>query len=110
VAASVLIPTGLAVTALRGDAFTTRDPASWLLIAYLGIFTLAIAYALLFTGLRSAPSSAAVIATLLEPVTAVLIAVLLLGEHLSPTGVVGSLLIVAAISSLGRTAEPPTPQ
>jgi drug/metabolite transporter, DME family len=110
VAAFVLIPTGLAITAVRGDAFTTSDPPSWLLIAYLGIFTLAIAYALLFTGLRSAPSSAAVIATLLEPVTAVLIAVLVLGEHLTVTGIVGSLLIVAAITSLGRTGDRPAPQ
>ena len=77
---------------------------------YLGVFTLAVAYALLFTGLRSTPSGAAVIATLLEPVTAVLIAVTLLGEHLTLAGVVGSLLIVAAITSLGRTSEEPTPQ
>ena len=110
VAALVLVPTGVLVTALRGDAFTTSDPASWALIAYLGVFTLAIAYALLFTGLRSAPSSAAVIATLLEPVTAVLIAVALLGEHLTTAGVVGALLIVAAITSLGRSSEQPTPQ
>lgn len=102
VAALVLVPTALVATALRGDAFTTSDPVSWALIVYLGVFTLAIAYAFLFTGLRSAPSSAAVIATLLEPVTAVLIAVVLLGEHLTGAGVVGSLLIVAAITSLGQ--------
>jgi drug/metabolite transporter, DME family len=106
VAALVLVPTAVAVTALRGDAFTTSDPASWALIAYLGVFTLALAYALLFTGLRSAPSSAAVIATLLEPVTAVLIAVALLGERLTAAGVLGSLLIVAAIASLGRSQRP----
>ena len=95
---------------LRGDAFRTSDAVSWALIGYLGVFTLAIAYALLFTGLRSTPSGAAVVATLLEPVTAVLIAVTLLGEHLTLAGVVGSLLIVAAITSLGRTSEAPTPQ
>jgi DME family drug/metabolite transporter len=110
VVALVLVPAALVVTALRGGAFTTRDPASWALIGYLGVFTLAIAYALLYTGLRSAPSSSAVIATLLEPVTAVLIAVALLGEHLTTAGVAGSLLIVAAIASLGRSSEQPTPQ
>jgi drug/metabolite transporter, DME family len=110
VAALVLVPAGLAITGLRGDAFMTSDATSWILIGYLGVFTLAIAYALLFTGLRSTPSSAAVIATLLEPVTAVLIAVTLLGEHLTVAGMVGSLLIVAAIASLGRTSEQPTPQ
>jgi drug/metabolite transporter, DME family len=110
VSALVLVPTGLAITRLRGDAFMTSDATSWIVIGYLGVFTLAIAYALLFTGLRSTPSSAAVIATLLEPVTAVLIAVTLLGEHLTVAGMVGSLLIVAAITTLGRTSEPPTPQ
>ena len=110
VAALVLVPTALLVTALRGDAFTTSDSASWALIVYLGVFTLAIAYAFLYTGLRRLPSSSAVIATLLEPVTAVLIAVALLGEHLTAAGVVGSLLIVAAITSLGRSSEQPTPQ
>ena len=110
VTALVLIPTGLAVTGLRGDAFMTSDAISWILIGYLGVFTLAIAYGLLFTGLRSTPSSAAVIATLLEPVTAVLIAVTLLGEHLTVGGMVGSLLIVAAITSLGRASGRPTPQ
>jgi DME family drug/metabolite transporter len=110
VSALVLVPTGLAVTGLRGDAFMTSDAFSWIVIGYLGVFTLAIAYALLFTGLRSTPSSAAVIATLLEPVTAVLIAVTLLGERLTVAGIVGSLLIVAAITSLGRTSEKPTPQ
>ena len=43
-------------------------------------------------------------------VTAVLIAVTLLGEHLTVGGMVGSLLIVAAITSLGRASGRPTPQ
>lgn len=110
VVAVVLVPLGLVATAVRGDPFATTDPISWALIAYLGVFTLAIAYALLFTGLRTTPSGAAVIATLLEPVTAVLIAVALLGEHLTAAGVVGSLLIVLAIAGIGRASEPPTPQ
>jgi len=42
-----------------------------------------VAYALLYTGLRTTPSGTAVVATLVEPVIAVLIAILLLNEHLS---------------------------
>ena len=71
---------------------------------------MAVAYALLFTGLRTTPSGSAVVATLLEPVTAVVIAVAFLGEHLTVAGVVGSLLILAAIASLGGQAEEPPPQ
>lgn len=110
VAAAVLVPSGLVLALVRGDTLTSSNTSSWLLIGYLGVVTMAVAYALLFTGLRSTPSGSAVVATLLEPVTAVLIAVLFLGEILTTTGMVGSLLIVAAIASLGRQLEEPPPQ
>lgn len=110
VAAAVLIPGGLALAYLRHDAFATTDTGSWLLIAYLAVVTMAVAYALLFTGLRDTPSGTVVVATLLEPVTAVLIAVLFLDERLTPAGALGALLILAAIASLGRDRESPPPQ
>jgi DME family drug/metabolite transporter len=105
VAAAVLAPCGLVAGLVGGGAAWTTDALSWSLVAYLGVVTMAFAYALLFAGMRSTPSGAVVVATLLEPVTAVLIAVLFLGEALTLAGVVGSLLIVAAIVSLGRRAE-----
>lgn len=110
VAGAVLIPGGLAWAHLRGDALTTTNGSSWLLIAYLGLVTMTVAYALMYTGLRTTPSGTAVVATLIEPVTALLIAVLVLGEHLSPAGLVGAVLIVAAIGGLGRTDGEPLPQ
>jgi DME family drug/metabolite transporter len=51
-----------------------------------------------------------VVATLLEPVTGVVIAVVWLGESMTPTALVGSLLIVTAIATLGRRIEEPAPQ
>ena len=110
VAAAVLVPSGLVLALVRGDTLTTSNISSWLLMGYLGVVTMAVAFALMFTGLRSTPSGSAVIATLLEPVTAVLIAVLFLGESLTATGIVGSLLIVATIASLGRQLGDPPPQ
>ncbi len=110
VATVVLVPCGVGLALVHGDALTSSDVASWLLIGYLGVVTMAVAFALLFTGLRSTVSGSVVIATLLEPVTAVLIAVLVLGEALTVAGIVGSLLIVAAIASLGRQSEEPPPQ
>ena len=110
VAAAVLVPCGLMLAVAQGESLTSSSASSWLLIAYLGVVTMALAYALLFTGLRSTASGSAVVATLLEPVTAVVIAVLFLGESLTTTGVVGSLLILAAIASLGRQSEEPPPQ
>ena len=52
----------------------------------------------------------ATVATLLEPVTAVLIAVLFLGETLTTAGVLGCLLILGAIGTLGRRQPHPQPQ
>jgi len=78
---------------------------------YLGVATMALAYVLLFAGLRTTPSRMVVVATLLEPVTAVLIAFLFLGERLTAAGLLGALLILAAIGSLGRQLDaPPEPQ
>jgi len=110
VAAVVLVSVGAVVGGARGETLTTPDAATWLLVVYLGVVTMALAYVLLYAGLRSTPSRTAVVATLLEPVTAVAIAVLLLGERLSPAGAVGALLIVAAIASLGLRPAEPAPQ
>ena len=110
VAAALLVPVGLVLAHLRGEAMTTSDAGSWLMLVYLGVVTMAFAYVLLFAGLRTTASGTAVVATLLEPVTAVLIAVSLLGERLTPTIAMGALLIVAAIASLGRQPQPPPPQ
>ena len=105
VAAAALVPGGLAVATLRGEPMTTSDAGSWLLLVYLGVVTMGFAYVLLFAGLRSTASGTAVVATLLEPVTAVLIAVLLLDEQPTAAVAVGALLILAAIGTLGRQVE-----
>jgi drug/metabolite transporter, DME family len=110
VAAALLVPVGFAWAQSRREAMTTTDAGSWLLLIYLGVVTMAFAYVLLFAGLRTTASGAAVVATLLEPVTAVLIAVSLLDERLTPAIAVGSLLIIGAIASLGRQAPQPPPQ
>ena len=111
VAAVVLVPGGLLAAYLRGEAMTTTHVGSWLLLGYLGVVTMAFAYVLLFAGLRSTTSGAAVVATLLEPVTAVLIAVLLLGERLTAAGAAGAFLILLAIATSGRrSSEAPPPQ
>ena len=59
----------------RGDApLVTTDPVALATLAYLGVFTMALAYLLLYAGLRTTTGSAAVVASLLEPVTAAVVA------------------------------------
>jgi len=107
VAALIMVPAGVTVGLVRGDSLVATDAATWLGLAYLGVVTMALAYVLLFAGLRTTASGSAAVATLLEPVTAVVIAVLFLGETLTLAGAVGSLLILAAIGSLGLRQEIP---
>ncbi len=65
---------------------------------------MALAYGLLYAGLRTTTGSAAVIATLLEPVTAGVVAWLVLGERIGFLGVAGMLLILGAVAGLGEEA------
>lgn len=116
VAALVLVPCAL-LAALVGQVTLGAAPGAWLLVGLLSAGVVA-TNALMFAGLRLTSSAAAVVATLIEPVTAVVIAAVFLGEHLTPAGMAGCLLILTAIASLGRfddqephpeTHVPPTP-
>ena len=92
----------LPVALLAGGPWTTSDQVAIGTLVYLGGFTFAVAYALLYSGLRTTSSSAAVVATLLEPVTAAVAAAAFLGERLSAWGLVGIALVVAAIAGTAR--------
>jgi DME family drug/metabolite transporter len=88
----VLLP----LAALGGMAFRPGSAAIGLLIA-LGTGPTAVAYTLYFRGLRAvAPGTAALLA-LLEPLTATVLAAVLLGDRLSVPGMAGGALLLAAV-------------
>lgn len=101
IGALALLPLA-AVSALAGSPVLTTDPVAAGTLIYLGVMTMALAYGLLYAGLRTTPGSAAVIATLLEPVTAALVAAAVLDERLGGLGIVGTALILLAVAGLGR--------
>lgn len=106
--ALALLPLG--VWGARGEApLLTSDPVVLATVAYLGVVTMALAYGLLYAGLRTTSGSAAVVASLLEPVTAAVVAAIVLDERLGAAGVVGTLLILAAVAGLGRKETPALP-
>ena len=105
VGAVVLLPFGLLATG-GDDVLLSGDPVVLGTLAYLGVFTMALAYGLFYVGLRITTGSAAVIATLLEPVTAAVVAVLFLDERLGALGLAGTLLILGAVAGLGGEEEP----
>ncbi|WP_183092651.1 DMT family transporter [Nocardioides stalactiti] len=95
--ALALVPAALVV----GGPFTTSDPTALGALAYLGVMTMALAYGLLYAGLRTVSSTAAVIASLLEPVTAAVAAAVLLDERVGVLGMVGIVLVLAAVAGAG---------
>lgn len=104
VGAGALVPF-LAVAAAAGEPVLSRDPASLALLGYLGIATMAVAYGLLYAGLRTTSGSAATVATLVEPLSAALLAALVLAERLPWPALAGGALILAAVGALRPTEE-----
>jgi len=96
---------------MAGVAVPLR-PGPALMLAYLGVVTTAVAYALFYAGLRTTAGSTAAVLTLLEPLVAALLAMLILGESLSGSALVGATLLLTAVAMLyaaptmPRQAEP----
>ena len=98
VGAAVLLPCLAFVDGPR----VTADPVALAWLVYLGALTMALAYVLLYSGLRVVAPSTAVTASLVEPVTAAVVAAVVLDESLGPVAVVGILLVLGAVAGLGR--------
>lgn len=97
VAAAVMGLTGLFVPL----AWPTEvPPEAWLL--YLGLATAALALLAYSWGAARLSPTALTVATLTEPLTAVLLAAVLLGEQLSAGQWLGAALLLAGIVALGR--------
>ena len=66
-------------------------------VLYLGIATTSVAYILFSVGLKRIPSSSAVTLSLAEPLTAAMLSVLVVGEHLNVTSWMGVALLLGGI-------------
>ncbi len=64
---------------------------------YLGIVTTSVAYILFSAGLKRIPSSSAVTLSLAEPLTAAILSVIVVGEHLDGTSWMGIFLLLGGI-------------
>ncbi len=85
---AIALPMGLVLT---------YPATGWLRLAYLGLIPTAVGYTLFFTGMRTTTATAASIATLLEPLTSTIIAVIVLHEPMSRQALIGSGLLVLAM-------------
>jgi DME family drug/metabolite transporter len=82
------------------------------LLLYLGWVPTALAYGLFFVGLRGVSATSAAVVAVLEPLTATVLGVLVLGQRLGVGGIVGAGLLCAAAVLAGLrgsagTATPP---
>jgi len=106
-----------AVAATMGAPFLLLVDLSWVvtpsgvgMIAWLAAVTVVIAYVLFAVGLQSLSASTVSTLTLVEPLTACVLGLALLDEHLSAAGWAGLALLLIGVLALGRsrtTALPP---
>lgn len=88
----------LPVAAALGGGLGFRPTlASAGLLAALGTGPTAVAYTLYFRGLRKASASTGALLSLIEPLTAAVLAALVLGNRLSATGIAGAVMLLAAV-------------
>jgi DME family drug/metabolite transporter len=73
------------------------------LLVYLATLPTALAYALYFAAAAVVRSTTVSVIMLLEPVSAAVLAVVLFGEHLTVTTLVGTLLMLGAVAGLAVT-------
>jgi len=90
---------------LWADAPTWQLALGWPWLLYLGGVATAGAYGAYTVGLRRVPASVAGIVTLLEPLTATILGVMLFGERLGALAVGGAALLVGALGLLLSDGE-----
>jgi drug/metabolite transporter, DME family len=102
IGALVLVPIALPI-----GMPVPSDPVVLGWLGYIGVVSTVIAYGLFYTGLRSTSSQVVGVLTLLEPLTATVLAVAFLGESLTALGWFGAVLLLVAIAVLYvRRPEP----
>ncbi|MFC6660711.1 DMT family transporter [Deinococcus multiflagellatus] len=76
--------------------------SAWGLLVYLGVVTTALGYVVFLRGLRTTPATFASVLTLLEPLVAVVLAGVFLGERLLPLNLLGAGLLVVSVGWFTR--------
>jgi drug/metabolite transporter, DME family len=77
----------------------------WPLLVYLGAVPTAVAYVVFGAGLRRVTATAAGVGTLLEPLTAAALGLLVFGERLGAAGWAGAALLLGALGLLARSGS-----
>lgn len=95
----------LPVAAASGTIAFPPSPASLALVVALGLVPTAVAYLAYLRGLRTQSGTTGALVTLLEPVTGMVLAALVLGERLGAAGLVGAALLLGSVA-VAVTGDP----
>ncbi|WP_219418247.1 DMT family transporter [Pseudonocardia nigra] len=98
---ALLVPLAVGTSGL---AFTPDLRTLGLLVAF-GTVPTALAYTCYFRGLRSASAGVGTVMALLEPLTAAVLAAVLLGDRLGLAGIAGAVLLGVAVVLAGRSGQ-----
>lgn len=96
----------LAVILLFVGAPLVASATSITVAAYLAVGPMFVAYLLFAVGVRALNASSVTVITLLEPLVATVLAVLIVGERLDPLGWIGMALIVVGVTVLSSARQP----
>jgi DME family drug/metabolite transporter len=96
-AALGLLPAGVATGQALGF-----EAEGWARLVYMGLVPTALAYWLFARGMRTTPATAASLLTLIEPLTATLLAAIVFGEQLTANILAGGALLITAVIALVR--------
>ncbi|MGP6459503.1 DMT family transporter [Pseudomonas parakoreensis] len=100
----------LVLATLRGEmsaaALLNLDAPQWLSLIYLGVFGSALAYIGYYDGIRKIGATRSGVFIALNPLTAVLLGALLLGEQLTLTLCLGGALVLAGIYLCNKPLAP----
>lgn len=91
---------------LNPQAFTQQALAIPVML-YLALFPTAVGHLLLAVGLGAMPASRAAVYTLFEPVVAVVLAVLVVGEVIAPIGWVGLVVVLVGLAVVTKEKRSP---
>lgn len=109
---SILIGTAMlwVLAFVRGElnwtALIELGTAQWLSLSYLGVFGSALAYIGYYDGIRKIGATRSGVFIALNPLTAVMLGALLLGEQLTPAMYLGATLILLGIYLCNKTLAP----
>jgi DME family drug/metabolite transporter len=95
------------VLAVSGADRIVTDARPALLVLYLGLLPTAVAYILFARGLRHVQAAEATTIVLAEPVTATVLGILILGEHVQGLGLAGAALVLTGLLVLATPRARP---